>query len=292
MVATLLDGKRVAAMVEADVARRAAQYRAACGVQPTLAAVLVGDDPASAIYVRNKQAACRRAGINSRLYHLRDVNTLDVIELLAQLNAEPAVHGILVQLPLPQSIDRQQVLDAVHPLKDVDAFHPENVGLMTQGRPRYVPCTPAGILRILVEYRLPIAGRHVVVVGRSDIVGKPMSILAAQRTGPFGGEFANATVTLCHTRTRRLADYTREADVLVVATGQPQGVTADMVKPESVVIDVGIHRTPGGLVGDVDFQNVRRVCGYLTPVPGGVGPMTVAMLLENTMRAAELLSSK
>jgi methylenetetrahydrofolate dehydrogenase (NADP+)/methenyltetrahydrofolate cyclohydrolase len=292
MVARLLDGKRVAAEVEAEVAQRVTAFRAASGIAPCLVALLVGDDPASLTYVKNKQLACKRVGIDSRLIRLHSASTLQVIEQIAALNADPAVHGILVQLPLPSGVDTQQVLDAVHPLKDVDAFHPENVGLLAQGRPRFLPCTPAGILRILVAYQLPVAGRHVVIVGRSDIVGRPAALLFSQRTGPFGPQYANATVTLCHRSTVALADWTRAADVLVVAAGRPMSITADMLPPEGVVIDVGIHRTQDGLVGDVDAEAARRICGFLTPVPGGVGPMTVAMLLANTIRAAELISSR
>ncbi len=290
MAARLLDGKAVAKQVEEEVAAEASAFLSCTGVQPTLAAVLVGDNPASTVYVHHKQAACQRVGIRSRLYQLSGESSLEILQLIDQLNQDPAVHGILVQLPLPAPIARDQILDALHPLKDVDGFHPENVGLLAQGRPRFVPCTPAGIVRLLRHYQLEVEGRHVVVVGRSDIVGKPMALLLAQRTGPWGASYANATVTICHTRTKNLADLTRSADILVVAAGQPRFISADMIKPKAVVIDVGIHRIDNRLVGDVDGEAIREIAGYLTPVPGGVGPMTVAMLLANTVRAAQLLN--
>jgi methylenetetrahydrofolate dehydrogenase (NADP+)/methenyltetrahydrofolate cyclohydrolase len=204
------------------------------------------------------------------------------------LNADPHVHGILVQLPLPAHVDATRVLDAVAPLKDVDAFHPENVGLLVQGRPRFLPCTPYGIQQILHRHDIAVSGKHVVIVGRSDIVGKPLAILLMQRTSPLGASAANATVTVCHSRTGALREITRQADILVAAIGVARFVTADMVQPGATVIDVGINRTDSGLVGDVDYEQVRQVAAHITPVPGGVGPMTIAMLLSNTLQAARI----
>jgi methylenetetrahydrofolate dehydrogenase (NADP+)/methenyltetrahydrofolate cyclohydrolase len=257
-------------------------------VKPCLAAVLVGEDAASEVYVRSKRKACERCGMDSQLHRLpTSTTTSELLALVAQLNASPIVHGILVQLPLPQHIDEQRVLDAVAPTKDVDGFHPENVGLLSQGRPRFVPCTPAGIQQLLQRSRVETAGRHAVVLGRSDIVGKPMSMLLLQK-----GKSADATVTVCHSRTQNLPDITRQADILIAAIGRPNFVTAEMVKPGAVVVDVGINRTAAGLVGDVDFHAVREVAGMITPVPGGVGPLTVTMLLHNTLSAARWLSGR
>ena len=209
-----------------------------------------------------------------------------MLALIDRLNRDPAVHGILVQLPLPKQIDEQRVLEAVDPIKDVDAFHPENVGRLMQGRPRFLPCTPHGILQMLKRNDIPTSGANVVVVGRSNIVGKPMAMLLMQRA-----EGGNATVTVCHSRTRDLPAVTREADILIVAIGRPKFVTADMVKPGAVVIDVGMNRLPEGLAGDVDYEGVKQVAGRITPVPGGVGPMTVTMLLHSTLKAARLQTS-
>ena len=282
MTATLLDGKALAARLRSQLAEEVAPWAQRHGVRPTLAAVLVGDDPASRVYVGKKQQACRKAGLESRLVELPpDVPQARLLETVDQLNADPDVHGVLVQLPLPPQIETQEVLRRVDPRKDVDGFHPENVGLLVQGRPRFVPCTPAGICRLLQHYEIPTAGRHVVVLGRSDIVGKPVANLLLRR-GPEG----DATVTVCHSRTPEPVRFTREADILIAAVGRPRMVTADMVRPGATVIDVGINRTPEGLVGDVDFEAVRRVAGFITPVPGGVGPLTVAMLLWNTFQAA------
>ena len=282
MTATLLDGKALAARLRSQLAEEVAPWAQRHGVRPTLAAVLVGDNPASRVYVGKKQQACRKAGLESRLVELpADVPQARLLETVDQLNADPGVHGVLVQLPLPPQMETQEVLRRVDPRKDVDGFHPENVGLLVQGRPRFVPCTPAGICRLLQHYEIPTAGRHVVVLGRSDIVGKPMANLLLRR-GPEG----DATVTVCHSRTPEPARFTREADILIAAVGRPRMVTDDMVRPGATVIDVGINRTPEGLVGDVDFEAVRQVAGFITPVPGGVGPLTVAMLLWNTFQAA------
>ncbi|MGD9858234.1 MAG: bifunctional methylenetetrahydrofolate dehydrogenase/methenyltetrahydrofolate cyclohydrolase FolD [Planctomycetaceae bacterium] len=284
-MATIIDGKAVAARMRARVAEQVGAFRRETGVVPQLAAVLVGDDPASAVYVRNKQRACEQAGLLSTLHRLdAETSQTELLALVARLNADAAVHGILVQLPLPQQIDETAVLDAVAPLKDVDCFHPENVGLLSQGRPRFLPCTPAGCQHLLVESGVTTDGAHVVVLGRSEIVGKPMALLMLQK-----GKAANATVTVCHSRTRNLAEMTRQADILIAALGRPQFVTGEMVKPGVVVIDVGINRTHDGkLVGDVEFESVSAKASAITPVPGGVGPMTIAMLLQNTLTAARL----
>lgn len=282
MSATLLDGKALAQEIRAEIAEEVADFIQNNGAVPCLAAVLVGDDPASEIYVRNKQKACERAGIESQLHRLSiDVTQDELLALVSKLNKEPDVHGILVQLPLPSQIDSRRVLKAVSPNKDVDAFHPENVGLLVQGHPRFLPCTPHGIQQLLVRNGVEIAGSHVVIVGRSDIVGKPLAIMLVQRA-----EGANATVTICHSRTQNLPEITRQADILVVAIGRAKFVTADMVKPGAVVVDVGMNRTDEGLRGDVDFDAVREVASRITPVPGGVGPLTIAMLLRNTLTAA------
>jgi methylenetetrahydrofolate dehydrogenase (NADP+) / methenyltetrahydrofolate cyclohydrolase len=286
VTAALLDGKSLALEIQGELTEEVADFIQNNGVVPTLAAVLVGEDPASEVYVRNKRAACERVGIESRLWRLSaDVSQDDLLALITKLNKakEEPVHGILVQLPLPPHIDTARVLQAISPLKDVDGFHPDNVGRMVQGQPRFLPCTPLGVQQLLVRNQIPISGRHVVVVGRSDSVGKPLAVMLVQR-----GVGADATVTICHSRTPNLADFTRQADILVVAMRQPRFITASMVKPGAVVVDVGIHRDGGKLVGDVDFAGVSQVAGHITPVPGGVGPLTVTMLLANTLRAARL----
>ncbi len=284
-MAQIIDGKAIAARLRERVAAETAVFREETGVTPHLAAVLAGEDPASAVYVRNKQRACEKAGLRSTSHRLEDgASQEELLALVERLNADADVHGILVQLPLPEQIDETAVLDAVSPLKDVDCFHPENVGLLSQGRPRFQPCTPAGCQHLLTEAGVSTEGAHVVVLGRSEIVGKPMAMLMLQK-----GEGANATVTVCHSRSRDLAAITRQADILIAALGKPRFVTGEMVKPGVVVIDVGINRTDDGkLVGDVDFASVTTKASAITPVPGGVGPMTIAMLLQNTLTAARL----
>lgn len=285
----LLDGKTTAEAIREEIRQEVAQIQAATGRVPTLAAVLVGDDPASQVYVRNKERACVAVGMQSRLIRLPAETTTDqLLELLARLNADHDVNGILVQLPLPQHVDAQAVLDAVDPLKDVDAFAPENVGLLSQGRPRFLPCTPHGVAQILARYNIETAGKHVVVVGRSDIVGKPMALMMMQRDYGLGSRFANASVTVCHSQSRDLGELTRQADILIVAVGKPLFITAEMVRPGTVVIDVGINRLGDKLVGDVDFDGLQSVASAITPVPGGIGPLTIAMLLRNTLVAARL----
>ncbi len=281
MSATILDGKSLAQTLRSETARDVAEFVKRTGKTPCLAAILVGDDPASQVYVRNKEIACGKAGIKSVLYRLAAETTQQELEsLIDQLNADAEISGILCQLPLPKHLNETVVLDRINPDKDVDAFHPENVGLILQGRPRFLPCTPAGIMELIKRNNIPTAGKNVVVLGRSDIVGKPMSAMLIQKG-------VDATVTTCHSRTRNLASVTAQAEILIVAIGKPKFVTADMVAPGAVVIDVGINRTEAGLTGDVDFGPVAEKASAITPVPGGVGPLTIAMLLRNTLTAAE-----
>jgi methylenetetrahydrofolate dehydrogenase (NADP+)/methenyltetrahydrofolate cyclohydrolase len=252
----------------------------AAGRQPGLAVVLMGEHPASRIYIRNKTLAAAETGVCSRQVELpAETSEAELLEHIGRLNADPEIHGILVQLPLPPGISSERVIEAVAPEKDVDGFHPCNIGLLASGRPRFVPCTPAGVMRILEHEGIVLEGRRAVVVGRSNVVGKPMALLLLQR---------GATVTVCHSKTPDLAEVTRQAEVLVVAAGKPNLVNGSAVKPGAAVVDVGINRLPGGnLAGDVDAASVTGVASHLTPVPGGVGPMTVAMLLANTVLAAE-----
>ena len=284
MTARVIDGKKIAEETRAEAAEGARRLLQEKGVVPHLAAVLVGDDPASAVYVRNKQVACEKAGFRSTLHRLpATTGQAELMALVHGLNADPAVHGILVQLPLPRGLDTTAVLDAIHPAKDVDGFHAENVGLLSQGRPRFLPCTPAGVMRMLKVSGIETAGRHAVVIGRSDIVGKPMAMLLSAKG-------ADATVTLCHSRTTDLPGFCRAADLVVAAIGIAQFVKGDWVRPGAVVIDVGINRVGDRLVGDVDYDAAAQVASAITPVPGGVGPMTIAMLLANTLRSARMLS--
>ncbi len=280
MLAKIIDGKSLAAELRNSL-KTAIASLAARGVRPGLAAILVGNDPASRIYVRNKARACEETGVRSEVHEFPEqVSETALLDRVAQLNADPRVHGILVQLPLPRHLDPSLVLAAVSPMKDVDGFHAANLGALLQGRPGFVPGTPAGVMHLLEHAGVPLAGRHAVIVGRSAIVGKPLALLLLQK---------DATVTICHSKTRDLASVTRQADILVAAVGQAKLITAPMVKRGACVIDVGINRLPDGkLAGDVDFAAVREIAGSITPVPGGVGPMTVAMLIVNTVRAAEL----
>ncbi len=277
----ILDGKALAATLRSETAQETAQFIQQTGVTPCLAAILVGDDPASQVYVRNKEIACQKAGIKSVLHKLPAETTQEELEaLIDQLNADPEISGILCQLPLPRGLNETAILDRISPDKDVDAFHPENVGRILQGRPRFLPCTPAGIMELIRRNNIETKGKNAVVLGRSDIVGKPMAALLMQKG-------VDATVTVCHSRTSNLADVTRAAEILIVAIGKPKFVTADMVGDGAVVIDVGINRTESGLVGDVDFDAVKDKASAITPVPGGVGPLTIAMLLQNTLTAAK-----
>ena len=279
MAAKILDGKSLAAQVRAQVKSKVAAL-AQRGIRPGLAVVLAGDDPASKVYVRNKTRACEEAGVRSHQIDLpASVSQEELMGCIRKLNADPAVHGILVQLPLPKHLDSARVLEAVSPAKDADGFHAESMGALVTGAPGFVPCTPAGVMRMLAHWEVPLSGRRAVVIGRSNIVGKPLALLLLQR---------DATVTICHSKTHDLAKIAAEADVLVAAIGRPKLVTASMVKPGACVIDVGINRlADGSLAGDVDFDAVSKVAGWITPVPGGVGPMTIAMLLENCLHAAE-----
>ncbi len=288
MTARLIDGKAIAASIRERLKHHVAEFHNSTNVTPKLAAILVGEDPASQVYVRNKEQACAKAGIASDVYRLPEtISQSELLEFVARLNADATVHGILVQLPLPKQINETTVLDSVTPLKDVDCFHPENVGRLAQGRPRFLPCTPHGVQVLLRESNVNVDGAHVVVLGRSEIVGKPVGLMLVQK-----GETANATVTICHSRTRNLAEITRSADILIAAIGKPEFVTREMVKPGAVVIDVGINRVDDKLLGDVAFNEVCSVASAITPVPGGVGPMTIAMLLENTLMAAKLQLAK
>ena len=292
MSAVIMDGKAISKEIQAEIAAEVATFTKQSGITPCLAAVLVGDDPASEVYVRNKHRACERVGIKSQMHKLPASTTEEeLLSLIDSLNQASDVHGILIQLPLPSGIDTLRVLDAVNPRKDVDAFHPENVGLISQGRPRFLPCTPHGVQQILDRCGVELSGKHAVIVGRSDIVGKPMSMLLTAKDSTRGPQAANATVTICHSRTRNLAEVCRSADVIIAAMGIANFVTVEMVKPGAVVVDVGINRTDEGLVGDVDFAAVSQIASQITPVPGGVGPLTVTMLMYNTFDAAKLLSS-
>jgi methylenetetrahydrofolate dehydrogenase (NADP+)/methenyltetrahydrofolate cyclohydrolase len=283
MPAALIDGKQLAQTMQAEIAAEAATLFQTRGIRPGLAAVLVGDNPASQVYVRNKRQACERVGLVSWLHALpADTSQARLLELVGRLNAAPEVHGILVQLPLPKQIEEAAIVQAVSPAKDVDGFCPENLGLLAAGQPRFIPCTPHGVQQLLLRNGYSVDGAHVVVVGRSNIVGKPLALLLMQKAAG-----ANATVTVCHSRSRNLAELTRSADVVVVAIGQAHFLTRDMVRPGAIVIDVGMNRLPTGkLAGDVDFEAVKEVASAITPVPGGVGPMTITMLLYNTLLSA------
>ena len=284
MTAKILDGAAVAALVRERVAADVAQFIASGGPAPGLATVLVGGDPASQVYVRRKNEQTVAVGMRSFHRELpADTPQAELDALIDELNADPAVHGILVQSPLPDGLDEARAFARIAPSKDVDGFHPYNVGQLALGRPGLRSCTPAGVIELLDHYAIPLEGADCVVVGRSNIVGKPVALLALQR---------NATVTLVHSRTRDLASHTRRADILIVAIGRPAFITAEMVKPGACVIDVGINRTATGLVGDVDTAGVSAVASAITPVPGGVGPMTIAMLLANTLAASRAGSGR
>lgn len=287
----ILSGKELSKQIRSELKTEVADFVSQSGIQPKLAAILVGDDPASQVYVRNKEKACAQVGIDSVLIRLpEDLTEKALLDQVSELNQDSSVHGILVQLPLPKQIAEQKILDAVDPAKDVDCFHPENVGLLVQGRPRFMPCTPHGCLQMLVRHQIPTAGKNVVVLGRSEIVGKPIASMLMQKDMQYGPDYANATVTVCHSRTPDLSDQTRKADILIAAIGRANFVTAEMVKEGVVIIDVGINRTDDGLVGDVDYEQVAPKSSHITPVPGGVGPMTITMLLKNTLAAAQGLA--
>ncbi len=278
MTARILDGKRLAAEIKADVKERTALLRQR-GVTPGLAVVLVGEDPASKVYVGQKEKGCLEAGFASFLHRLPELTSQgELLALIERLNSDRTVHGILVQLPLPGQIDPDTVLAAIRPDKDVDGFHPVNMGRLVAGLPASEPCTPKGIMRLLKSTGLPLSGKEAVVIGRSNIVGKPVALMLLAES---------ATVTICHSRTEDLAAHARRADILVAAVGKPRFVTGDMVKEGAIVVDVGINRLEEGLVGDVDYEPAAERASWITPVPGGVGPMTIAMLLENTLEQAE-----
>jgi methylenetetrahydrofolate dehydrogenase (NADP+)/methenyltetrahydrofolate cyclohydrolase len=284
MTAKILDGKQLAETMRAELKPQVARFVARTGIQPGLATVLVGENHPGRAYVRNKQKACSEVGIRSFPHELPSTVSLpQMLALIEQLNTDPAVHGILVQLPLPKHLTEAVVVDAVAPLKDVDGFGPVSLGLLAAGRPRFLACTPLGVLHLLSRNGIPIAGQHVVVFGRSNIVGRPLSLMLSQKG-------TDATVTLCHSRSRDWESLTRQADIVVMAIGVAEHLKGDMVRPGAVVIDVGMNRRPdnSGWCGDVDFASVSAVAGAITPVPGGVGPMTIAMLLYNTLQAARL----
>ena len=279
MTAKILDGNALGQKLRAGFKQRAEEL-AAHGVRPGLAVILVGDDPASQVYVRNKVNACAQAGFHSEKYaYPADTEPRAVLDKIAELNADPKIHGILVQLPLPRHFDADAVLDAIAPEKDVDGFRAENVGALMQGQPCFIPCTPYGAMKFFEEAGITLKGKEAVVVGRSNIVGKPMAMLLMH---------AGATVTVCHSQTRDLKAHCQRAEILVAAVGKPKMITGDMIRPGAVVIDVGINRLPDGkLCGDVDFESAKEVAAFITPVPGGVGPMTITMLLANTLESAE-----
>ncbi|MFA9439761.1 bifunctional methylenetetrahydrofolate dehydrogenase/methenyltetrahydrofolate cyclohydrolase FolD [Uliginosibacterium sp. sgz301328] len=283
MSARIIDGNALSQKVREDIAQGAAELIKQ-GVQPCLAVILVGDNPASAVYVRNKVNACEKAGFRSLKFTFPvEVAPDEVFDKIAELNADPSVHGILVQLPLPRQFDENKVLEAISPEKDVDGFHAENFGLLLQGRKSFYPCTPWGVMKMLEAENVQLSGMEAVVIGRSNIVGKPMAVMLLSQ---------GATVTVCHSKTRDLHFHTRRADLVVAAIGKPRFLTGDMIKPGAVVIDVGINRLPDGkLCGDVDFESAREVAGAITPVPGGVGPMTITMLLANTLESARRVAA-
>lgn len=291
MAAAIIDGKAIAEKVLEEVAERAQTLIESKGVRPGLAAILVGDDPASQVYVRRKAKTCDRLNFHSEVHHLgADSSQQAVAQLIERLNGDPRIHAILLQLPLPGHLDENALLEAIDPQKDVDGFHPVNMGRLALGLEGFVPCTPLGVRELLLRSGVDPAGRLVVIVGRSNIVGRPLALLLMRKEK--GG---NATVCVCHSRTANLADVTRQADILVAAIGRPRFIKADMIKPGAVVIDVGINRVEDSsrksgyrLVGDVDFEGASELASAITPVPGGVGPMTIAMLMHNTVKAAEV----
>ena len=277
----IIDGKKVSVQVKEEVRKQTLELKEAYGITPGLAVVIVGDDPASRVYVNNKKKACEVVGFKSEEYALPASTTQEeLLELVNTLNNKQDINGILVQLPLPEHLDDKAVIEAINPQKDVDAFHAVNVGKIMLGEYDFLPCTPSGVMEMLHAYDIPVSGKNCVVIGRSNIVGKPMAMLLLHENG---------TVTICHSRTKNLAEVCRGADILVAAVGKPKFVTSDMVKEGAVVIDVGMDRDENGkLCGDVDFENVKDKCSYITPVPGGVGPMTISTLMKNTLKACKI----
>lgn len=285
MSAKIIDGKEIAEQIYKELQGDIKLLREKFDITPGLAVILVGENSSSLVYVRNKKKTCERLGINSSEYRfMASTHEMDILKLIEQLNYNPSIHGILVQLPLPNDINTTEIQKTISPYKDVDGFNPENMGKLLIGEPRFVPCTPLGIQELLVRSGIEISGKHVVIVGRSNIVGKPLAALLMQKQ-----KNANATVTICHTGSKNLKDITKQADILVVAIGKPHFLTQDMVREGAVVIDVGINRVGDRLVGDVDFASVKEKAGFITKVPGGVGPMTIAMLMYNTVKAAKLV---
>jgi len=284
MAATLIKGSEVSKQIREELKQEVAQLKEKHNLVPGLATILVGEDEASKVYVGQKEKACKELGLHSERINLPGNTTeADLLSLIGKLNKNDKIHGILVQLPLPKHINETNVLYAIDPKKDVDGFHPVNVGKLMLGKPDFIPCTPHGIQQLLIRSGIETNGAEVVVVGRSNIVGKPIANMLLQKK-----KGANATVTICHTGTKDIASHTRRADILIVAAGKPKTITADMVKEGVVVIDVGVNRLPTGLVGDVDFETVKEKAKAITPVPGGVGPMTIAMLMYNTVQAAKI----
>ncbi len=295
MTAMIIDGKKIAAEIREDIKREVERLKKEHGITPGLATILVGEDPASLSYVKAKQNVAKKLGFHSVQENLpADIPEEKLLELIRDYNEDPAIHGILVQLPLPKHINEERVIKEIAPEKDVDGFHPVNLGNLVRGKPTFVPCTPLGIMVMLERIGCQVEGKEVVIVGRSNIVGKPLAILLFQKSKPVG----NATVTVCHTATKDLTFHTKRADILIVAVGRPKLITADMVKEGAVVIDVGVNRvgeTPDGkaiLCGDVDFEKVKEKASAITPVPGGVGPMTITMLMKNTLEAAKRVVGK
>lgn len=283
-MAKIIDGKAISTDIRQELKQRVIAFEELFGFKPGLAVIIVGTDPASKVYVNNKRKACEEIGYNSFVYELpENTSEAELLDLIHQLNAREDVHGILTQLPLPKHINEDKVINMISPKKDVDAFHPQNVGKLMLGTPSFKPCTPAGVIELLKRSNVDITGKECVIVGRSNIVGKPLAMMLLQ---------ANGTVTVCHSKTKDLKEVCRRADILVVAIGKPKFITADMVKEGAVVIDVGINRVDGKLCGDVDFDNIREVASAITPVPGGCGPMTIAMLMQNTFEAALYAASK
>ena len=288
-MAQIIDGKKIAADIRQEVAAEVTALRGQ-GTEPHLAVIIVGSDPASQVYVRNKHQDCEEVGIRSSVIELpADTTQPQLLDKIKELNQDKTVHGILVQSPLPKGLSEEQAFQSISPLKDVDCFHPENVGLMTLGRPRFLPCTPAGVIELLVRTGIEISGKYIVIVGRSNIVGKPLANMLLQKA-----KHANATVTVCHTGTKGLPYYTKQADIVIAAAGSPGMITGSMLNNNCVVIDVGVNQVSDlskksgvRLTGDVDFESASKVASYITPVPGGVGPMTRAMLLKNTVKAAK-----
>jgi len=282
MAAKIIDGKTISEQIKEELTREIAELKKQ-GIVPGLAVVIVGEDPASKVYVGQKEKACNALGIYSEKHTLsEDTSQEELLEMVRRLNNDNKINGILVQMPLPGHLDEKEVINIISPEKDVDGYHPQSVGKLVVGEDTFLSCTPQGVHELLIRSDIEVNGKDAVVVGRSGVVGKPMAMILVQKA-----EGANATVTICHTGTKDIAAHTRRADILVVAAGRPKMITADMVKEGAVVIDVGIHRTDQGLVGDVDFDAVKEKASAITPVPGGVGPMTVAMLMKNTVKAAK-----